>query len=61
LNYPLLADDWTCEEELLLFEGLERYGFGNWNDIADHIGNPSKTKEDVENHYEECHLDAAHK
>jgi len=61
LNYPLLADDWTCEEELLLFEGLERYGFGNWNDIADHIGNPSKTKEDIENHYEECHLDAAHK
>lgn len=60
LNYPLLADDWSCEEELLLFEGLERYGFGNWHDIAEHIGT-DKTKEDVEKHYEECHLDASSK
>ncbi|KAL4486176.1 hypothetical protein ABPG72_012229 [Tetrahymena utriculariae] len=60
LNYPLLADDWTCEEELLLFEGLERFGFGNWQDIADHIGT-DKTKEEVEKHYEESHLDASTK
>jgi hypothetical protein len=38
-----------------MFEGLERFGFGNWNDIAEHIGT-DKTKEDVEKHYEEFYL-----
>jgi len=38
LNFPLYQEDWTAEEELLLFEGLERFGFGNWHDIAEHIG-----------------------
>ena len=46
LNFPLFVNvsliphhlqDWTAEEELYLFEGLERFGFGNWSDIADHI------------------------
>ena len=35
-----------------MYDGLERFGFGNWNDIAEHIGN-DKTKEEVEKHYEE--------
>lgn len=30
LNFPMFSNDWSAEEELLLFEGLERYGFGNW-------------------------------
>ncbi len=55
LNFPLFIEDWTAEEELLLFEGLERFGFGNWNDIADHIGT-DKTKDDVERHYEDFYL-----
>ena len=30
LNFPTFVDDWTAEEELLLLEGLEKKGFGNW-------------------------------
>ena len=55
LNFHLFLEDWTAEEELLLFEGLERFGFGNWHDIAEHIGT-DKTKEDVESHYESFYL-----
>ncbi|EGR31009.1 hypothetical protein IMG5_119510 [Ichthyophthirius multifiliis] len=60
LNYPLISENWTCEEELLLFEGLQRYGFGNWNDVQDHIGT-DKTKEEIEKHYEDYHLDKINK
>ena len=38
-----------------MFEGLERHGFGNWNEIAEHIGT-DKTKEEVERHYEDVYL-----
>lgn len=64
LNFPLYEQEWSAEEELLLFEGLERYpkfkcrhGFGNWNEIAEHIGT-DKTKEEVERHYEDVYLSA---
>ncbi|EGR34073.1 transcriptional adapter 2, putative [Ichthyophthirius multifiliis] len=60
LNYPLITEDWSCEEELLLFEGLERFGFGNWADLSDHIGS-DKTKDEIEKHYEQYHLDQQNK
>lgn len=40
---------------MLLLEGLEKCGFGNWNDIAELIGT-DKTKDDVEKHYEKYYL-----
>ena len=33
LNFPLFVEEWTAEEELLMMEGLEKKGFGNWQDI----------------------------
>ena len=51
LNFPLFDPNWTAEEELLMLEGLEKSGFGNWNDIAELISS-DKTKDDVEKHYE---------
>lgn len=30
LNFPLFVEEWTAEEELLMMEGLEKKGFGNW-------------------------------
>ncbi|KDN51429.1 hypothetical protein K437DRAFT_51636 [Tilletiaria anomala UBC 951] len=47
--YPIFCDDWGADEELLLIDGCQIYGVGNWADIADHIGN--RTKEEVEKHY----------
>jgi len=51
LNFPLFDETWMAEEELLLLEGLEKCGFGNWTDIAEHIGS-TKTPEEVDKHYE---------
>lgn len=47
--YPIFTEDWGADEELLLIDGCQIYGLGNWADIADHIGN--RTKEEVEAHY----------
>mgnify|MGYP001762330625 CR=1 FL=1 len=47
--YPIVCADWGADEELLLIDGCQIYGLGNWADIADHIGN--RTKEEVEEHF----------
>jgi len=49
LNFEVFSKGWTAQEELLLLEGLQSSGFGNWTDIAKQI--ISKTKEDCELHY----------
>ena len=55
LNWPLFVEEYTAEEELLLLEGLEKKGFGNWADIAEMMGG-EKTKEELEEHYDEIYL-----
>ncbi|KAI9142364.1 hypothetical protein BKA69DRAFT_1027557, partial [Paraphysoderma sedebokerense] len=57
LNFAIFTDDWGADEELLMMEGFEKYGMGNWEDVADHIG--SKTKEEVEKHYYEVYVNSA--
>lgn len=49
LNFPIFAEDWGADEELLLLEAIDMYGIGNWVDCADHVG--TKTKDDCETHY----------
>jgi len=51
---PIFSPIWGADEELLLLEGIEMCGFGNWSDIADHVG--TKTKLQCEQHYEETYL-----
>ncbi|WFD00791.1 Transcriptional adapter ada2 [Malassezia yamatoensis] len=46
---PVYCPDWGADEELLLLDGCQLYGVGNWADIADHIGNRSKAE--VEQHF----------
>lgn len=53
--YPIFADDWGADEELLLLEGAEMYGLGSWSDIADHIGG-ARDKEEVRKHYLETYI-----
>ena len=60
LNFPLFVEDYTAQEQLLLLEGLEKKGFGNWADIAEMMGS-DKTKEDLEKHYDEIYLSDAFK
>lgn len=40
--------------ELLLVEGLEMFGMGNWEQIAEHIG--TKTRLEVAEHYEAVYV-----
>ncbi|KAL5540241.1 hypothetical protein UlMin_044481 [Ulmus minor] len=44
LSFPLLCPDWNADEESLLLEGIEMYGFGNWNEVAEHVGTKSKAQ-----------------
>lgn len=53
-TYPIFDRDWGADEELLLIQGCETYGLGNWQDISDHIGH--RTKEEVALHYNEIYL-----
>ena len=51
---PVFCPDWGVDEELLLIDGCQLYGVGNWMDIADHVGN--RTKEEVEKHFVDVYI-----
>ena len=46
----LLSEDWTADEELRLLESLEKFGYGNWEAAAEHVGN-GRTRMSCERHY----------
>ncbi|CDK24797.1 unnamed protein product [Kuraishia capsulata CBS 1993] len=52
--YPIFSEDWGADEELLLIEGAQTFGLGNWLDISDHIGD--RSKEEVGKHYRDVYL-----
>ena len=41
-----LNNDWTILEELIFFNGLGKYGIGNWESLSKSVG--TKTQEEVE-------------
>jgi len=49
LNFPLFNEHWGADEELLLLEGIEMYGLGNWGDVSDHVG--TKSSQACKEHY----------
>ncbi|GJP84318.1 hypothetical protein CLOP_g14378 [Closterium sp. NIES-67] len=49
MNFPLIHEDWSADEEMLLLEALEMYGMGNWAEVAEHVG--SKSKAQCHDHY----------
>ncbi|XP_021766757.1 transcriptional adapter ADA2b-like [Chenopodium quinoa] len=56
LSFPLISPDWNADEEILLLEGLEMYGLGNWAEVAEHVG--TKNKEQCINHYRSVYLNS---
>jgi transcriptional adapter 2-alpha len=46
---PIMDAEWGADEEYLMMEGIQMYGLGNWQDIADHIG--TKTLDETREHY----------
>jgi transcriptional adapter 2-alpha len=57
LNFPIFSPEWKASEELLLLEGIEMYGLGNWVDIAEHVG--TKNGAACEQHYFSSYIDTA--
>ena len=55
LDVPLFTKDWTANEELLLLEGIDKCGAGNWKTIAEYMGT-GKTTRQVEEHYWEGYM-----
>lgn len=56
-SVPVYDRNWGADEELLLLEGAEIYGFGSWADIADHIGG-YRDKDEVRAHYQKIYLES---
>ncbi|KAL0311143.1 UNVERIFIED_CONTAM: Transcriptional adapter ADA2 [Sesamum angustifolium] len=54
LAFPLICPDWNADEEMLLLEGIEMYGFGNWNEVAEHVGTKSKLQ--CIDHYDKIYM-----
>lgn len=55
-QYPIFDSDWGADEELLLIEGCQTLGLGNWQDIADYI--EGRSKDEVGEHYEKYYIDS---
>lgn len=49
LSFPLIHPEWNADEEILLLEGVEMYGLGNWGEVSEHVG--TKTKTQCYDHY----------
>ncbi|KAK6269149.1 hypothetical protein QUC31_013309 [Theobroma cacao] len=54
LSFPLICPDWNADDEILLLEGIEMYGLGNWAEVAEHVG--TKTKEKCIEHYDNVYM-----
>ncbi|TDL26026.1 hypothetical protein BD410DRAFT_825937 [Rickenella mellea] len=57
-SYPIFVDDWGADEELLLIEGITLQGLGNWQAVSEHVG--TRTKEEVEEHYNAVYINSPH-
>lgn len=53
LSMPVYTMDWGIDEEMLLLEGIERYGL-HWKQVANHVGRPA---EDCKDHYFGVYID----
>ncbi|OWM83295.1 hypothetical protein CDL15_Pgr012776 [Punica granatum] len=56
LSFPLICPDWNADDEILLLEGIEMYGLGNWTEVAEHVG--TKNKEQCIDHYTEVYMNS---
>lgn len=54
LDFTLFDQSWGADEELLLVEGLDIFGIGNWDQISEHI--QTKNKNQCEQHYQEIYI-----
>ncbi|KAM5580387.1 transcriptional adapter ADA2 [Rosa sericea] len=56
LSFPLICPDWNADEEMLLLEGIEMYGFGNWTEVSEHVG--TRRRQQCIDHYNAIYLNS---
>lgn len=56
LSFPLIHPEWNADEEILLLEGVEMYGLGNWVEVSEHVG--TKTKTHCYDHYMNTYMNS---
>lgn len=54
VTVPIFDPTWGADQEMLMLEGIEMYGIGNWSDAADHVG--TKSRVECEKHYYDIYL-----
>eukprot|EP01133_Synstelium_polycarpum_P002959 gene2959-3401_t len=57
MHFPMFTEEWGADEELLLLEGIELYGMGNWNDVSDNVGH--KSPAECKQHYFTFYLNSS--
>jgi transcriptional adapter 2-alpha len=55
LDVALFTKDWTINDELLMLEGIDKCGVGNWKVISEYMDG-SKTPKQLEEHYWEVYM-----
>eukprot|EP01087_Luapelamoeba_hula_P020969 TRINITY_DN7247_c0_g1_i1.p1 TRINITY_DN7247_c0_g1~~TRINITY_DN7247_c0_g1_i1.p1 ORF type:complete len:529 (-),score=97.99 TRINITY_DN7247_c0_g1_i1:25-1590(-) len=56
-NFPLFEEGWGADEELLLLEGVQLFGLGNWEDVAEqHVA--TKNAQACKQHYFNVYIDS---
>lgn len=55
LRFPLFEPHWSTKEELLLLEGLQKFGYGNWSSVSEWVSS-TKSLSELEGHYHRVYL-----
>ena len=56
LDFKLFKEEWMAREELILIDGLQQFGYGNWKSVSQHLGG-EKSMVDCEKHFHQIYLD----
>ncbi|KAF8818765.1 AP2 domain transcription factor APVIIb-1/ADA2-B, partial [Cardiosporidium cionae] len=59
--FPLYKSDWSADEEIMLLEGISKFGLGNWNEVADLVNTVAikpKRSNMCERHYFDSYLNS---
>ncbi|OMJ76705.1 hypothetical protein SteCoe_23866 [Stentor coeruleus] len=55
VKFPLFVHDWSGKDEVMLLQGLLKFGYGNWGCISEHLGS-KKSAWECEKHYKLIYL-----
>ena len=55
VKFPIFVHHWSGKEEIMLLEGLLKFGYGNWGCISEFLGS-QKSSWECEKHYKQIFL-----